>query len=74
MPTPGPRPQVLPAPSPAPQITLAPALVEEVPFDLPHTPAPAPDLVGRLPSRLAFQPSVAWVNDGQHLAVVPFGK
>jgi hypothetical protein len=71
-PAPGPHVQVLPEPSEAPPITPAPDLGEP-----PHTGptqtlplAPTPD-PGAWPS---FEPSVAWVNDGQYLAVVTWGS
>jgi hypothetical protein len=71
-PTPGPRVQVRPEPSPAPPMTPAPDLGEAVPFE-PST-TPAPDAGGQSPLELAFQPSVAWVDDGQYLGVVTYGS
>lgn len=75
-PIPGPRVQVLPAPSPAPRITPAPDVDGDVPFELSSTPAPAPapDSGRNSPLGSAFQPSVAWVNDGQYLGVVTYGS
>ena len=72
-PMPGPRVEVLPAPSPAPRITL-PDPGEG--FELTYTPSPAPppDSGGQSPLESAFQPSIAWVNDGQYLGVVTFGS
>ena len=67
-PTPGPRVQVLPEPAPAPPMTPVPGPGEEVPVE-PTTPAP-----GRQVPLETFQPSVAWVDGGEHLAVVTFGS
>jgi hypothetical protein len=71
-PTPGPRVQVLPEPSPAPPMTPAPDLGEEVPVELSAMPAPGSG--GQSPLERAFQPSVAWVNDGRYLGVVAYGS
>ena len=68
-PTPGPRVHVLPAPP-----MTVPDPGDEVPHEFSYTPAPAPDSAGRSPLEAALQPSVAWVNDGQHLGVVTFGS
>jgi hypothetical protein len=70
---PGPRVQLLPEPSHAPRITL-PDPGEG--FELTYTPspAPAPDSGGQSPLESAFQPSIAWVNDGQSLAVITHGS
>jgi hypothetical protein len=69
-PMPGPRVRVLPEPSEAPPITPSPDLGEPLHTkpSLPVTPTPDP---GAWPS---FEPSVAWVDDGQYLAVVTFGS
>jgi hypothetical protein len=71
-PTPGPHVQVLPEPSEAPSITPSPDLGEPLHTEpMPTLPlAPTPD-PGGWPS---FEPSIAWVNDGQYLAVVTFGS
>jgi hypothetical protein len=72
-PMPGPRVQVLPEPSHAPRFTL-PDPGEG--FELSYTPSPAPvpDSGGQSPLESAFQPSIAWVNDGQYLGVVTWGS
>ncbi|WP_347060352.1 hypothetical protein ABC795_07520 [Blastococcus sp. HT6-30] len=71
-PKPGPRVQLLPQPSPAPRITL-PGPGEG--FELaPPQPAPAPDPGGQSVLESAFQPSIAWVDDGQYLAVITHGS
>jgi hypothetical protein len=71
-PLPGPRVQVLPASSSAPRIThLDPG---ESFDERTYTPAPAPGSGGQSPLESAFQPSIAWVNDGQYLGVVTFGS
>ncbi len=68
-PMPGPRVQALPEPSRAPRITL-PDPGEG--FERNYT--PAPDAGGQSPLEPAFQPSIAWVNDGQYLAVITHGS
>ena len=72
-PMPGPRVQLLPEPSHAPRITLSDPGEG---FELTYTPSPtpAPDSGGPSPLESAFQPSIAWVNDGQYLAVVTHGS
>ena len=70
-PMPGPRVQVLPEPSHAPRITLSDPGEG---FELTYSPSPAPDSGGQSPLESAFQPSIAWVNDGQYLAVVTWGS
>src|SRR3954447_4830809 len=72
-PMPGPREQVLPEPSQAPRITL-PDPGED--FELTYTPSAerAPDSGGQWPLEPAFQPSIAWVNDGRYLAVITHGS
>jgi hypothetical protein len=70
-PMPEPRVQLLPAPSRAPRITL-PDPGED--FELTSTPSPAPDSGGQSPLESAFQPSIAWVNDGEYLAVITSGS
>jgi hypothetical protein len=69
-PTPDLRFQVLPAP---PMMTV-PEPGDEVPLEPFDPPAPAPDSYGESPLERAFQPTVAWVNDGQYLGVVTFGS
>jgi hypothetical protein len=71
-PTPVPRVQVLPAPSPAAPMTPVPDLREEVPVET--STAPVPDSGERSLLEPAFQPSVAWVDDGRYLGVVAFGS
>ena len=68
-PMPGPRVQVLPEPSHAPRITLSDPGED---FELTYTPSPDSD--GQSPLDSAFQPGIAWVNDGQYLAVVTWGS
>ncbi len=72
-PMPGPHVQVLPEPSQAPRITLPDPGAD---FELTYTPAPepAPDSGGQSPLESVFEPSIAWVNDGQYLAVVTWGS
>jgi hypothetical protein len=53
-------------------MTQAPDLGDEVPFELSYT--PAPDSGRQFSLESAFQPSVAWMNDGRYLAVVTFGS
>src|SRR4051795_9166061 len=73
-PMPGPRVQVLPEPSPAPRITLPDPGEGFDERTYTPSPAPAPDSGGQSPLESAFQPSIAWVNDGQYLGVVTFGS
>jgi hypothetical protein len=72
-PMPGPRVQMLPEPSPAPRITLSDP-GEGFELTNSSSPAPAPDSGGQSPVESAFQPSIAWVNDGQYLAVITHGS
>ncbi|WP_346623140.1 hypothetical protein [Blastococcus montanus] len=67
-PMPGVRVQLLPEPSPPPRITL-PDPGEG--FELPP---PSPDPGGQSLLGSAFQPSIAWVNDGEYLAVITQGS
>ncbi len=69
-PTPGPRVRILPAPP----MTPVPSPGDEVSLEHSYTPAPAPDASRQSPLEAAFQPSVAWVQDGQYLGVVTFGS
>jgi hypothetical protein len=39
-----------------------------------EVPSPAPDSGGQSALESAYQPSIAWVNDGQYLGVVTFGS
>jgi hypothetical protein len=72
-PMPGPRVQKLPEPSHAPRITLPdPGAGFELTYT--PTPPPAPDSGGQSPLESAFQPSIAWVDDGQYLAVITHGS
>ena len=72
-PMPGPRVQVLPEPSHAPRTTLR-DLGEGFELTSPPSPEPTPGSGGQPSLESAFQPSVAWVNDGQYLGVVTFGS
>jgi hypothetical protein len=72
MPMPGPRVQMLPEPSPAPRTMLSDPGEG---FERSYTPSvPAPDSGGPSPLELVFEPSIAWVNHGQYLAVVVYGS
>lgn len=68
-PPPGPRVEVHPPPSPGPPLTPSP-LDEEL-----LDPSPAPPATAPAPGPAwSFEPSVAWVNDGQYLGVVTWGS
>lgn len=68
-PPPGPPVEVLPAPDPGPPLTPSP-LDEEL-----LDPSPAPPATSPAPGPAwSFEPSVAWVNDGQYLGVVTWGS
>ena len=71
-PAPGSDVHVLPEPSPAPPMTPAPDLGGRLPTEPNQSPPapPTPD-VGGWPS---FEPSVAWVDEGEYLAVVTWGS
>ncbi|WP_089338267.1 hypothetical protein [Blastococcus mobilis] len=72
-PVPGPRVQVLPEPSHAPRMTL-PDPGEGFELSYTPSPAPAPDSGGQSPLESAFRSSIAWVNEGQYLAVITHGS
>lgn len=68
-PRPGTQVQVLPAPSRAPTLTPSP-LAEQL-----ATSAPAPSANSPAPEPMwSFEPSVAWVNDGEYLGVITWGS
>lgn len=68
-PPPGAAVEVLPAPSSGPPRTPSP-LDEEL-----LDPRPAPPATAAAPGPAwSFEPSVAWVNDGQYLGVVTWGS
>jgi hypothetical protein len=71
-PMPGPHIQVFPEPPRAPPLTQSRGLGEQLPTEpmqrFPVTPTSDP---GGWPS---FEPSVAWVSDGEYLGVVTFGS